>query len=469
MSERKRKLNPDELEVHRILSPGSTTTISVEAMPQSSQAPKAVVTKKINKSKSLSGEQICDFKDMFKSMGELMKKVNNSGILDALDSENDENEEIVEIVDNNENNENYDTDENETNVDEYYTDEDETQNVQSSQIKFGLFVNEPGSGVEASTTKNAPPLSATNQTDANNNYVTVPLDHSYSCKKSVGTAAPPVNPTVAAPLVAPLPDAGLPSSSIRPPLNFVPDPEVLAWAEETLDICDWSREDRDIFERNYSTSPDLDHFFSAVASPPDLLAAIRSPDLIARDYLFKRAETEQFLYNANKDLACGFRPLLSLLSSLKGKGMEHIRTPLAHVFQSMSSAINNISKGRRELGRRFVPLDSAPSLFRNKPSHHCLFGFGSVEEAVAKAVEAKKVNKDLVHVPKKYPFRNSGQGRQLGRLYKYNPRFNNNYIYNNNNRKNFRGRGGWKRGRRGQGKGPRSTKASSNNNTTNSK
>ena len=458
MSERKRGLNQDELEVHSVLSPGSNTTVSVEEMPQSTQAPKA--------SKSLSAQQISEFKDMFQSMGNFMKKVTSSGILDALDSEDDENEN-EEIDENNQNDENYDTDEN--NVDEYDTDEDEPQNVQNSQIKFGLLVNEPVSGVEASTTKDAPPLPVTIQTDSNNNTVTVPLDHSYSLKNtSVGTAAPPVISSVAAPSVAHLPDAGLPSSSVRPPLNWHPDPEVLAWAVETLDLCEWSKEDRTKFENNYSTSSDLDHLFTAVANPPDLLGAIRSPDLLARDYLFKRADTEQFLYNANKDLACGFRPLLSLLSSLKGKGMEDIRIPLAHVFQSMSSAINNISKGRRELGRRFVPLDSAPALFRNKPSHNCLFGSGSLEEAMSKAVEAKKINKDLVHVPRKIKFRNSGQGRQLGRWYKYNPRYNNyNYNNNNNNRQNFRGRGGWKKTRRGTGKGPRSTKASTNNNNNN--
>ena len=108
MSGRKRGLNQDELEVHRVLSPGSNTTVSVEEMPQSSQAPKA------SKSKSLSGKQISEFKDMFKSMGEFMKKVNSSGILDALDSENDENQEIDE---NNQDDENYDTDEEENNVD----------------------------------------------------------------------------------------------------------------------------------------------------------------------------------------------------------------------------------------------------------------------------------------------------------------------------------------------------------------
>ena len=90
---------------------------------------------------------------------------------------------------------------------------------------------------------------------------------------------------------------------------------------------------------------------------------------------------------------------------------------------------------------------------------------------MTKAVESKKINKDLVHVPKKIPFRNSGQGRQLVRWYKFNPRFNN--AYNNSNSNNrginfFRGRG-WKKTRRGTGKGPRSSKAANNNQNNSSK
>ena len=141
------------------------------------------------------------------------------------------------------------------------------------------------------------------------------MDHSYD-KKKVETAA---SPSETAPLIAPVPDAGLPSLSLCPPLNWHPDLEDLAWAIETLDLCKWSKKDRDVFEKKYSSSPEHDHLFKAVKNPPDLLNAIRSPDLVAWDYLFKRADnTEQFLYNANKDLACGFRPLVDLLTSLKG-------------------------------------------------------------------------------------------------------------------------------------------------------
>ena len=89
MSGRRRELPPDELEVHRVLSSsGSNSTVSAkDNLPPPVQASKA--------SKSLSDSQINDFKGMFKSMGDLMAKITQSGILNALESENEENYENV--------------------------------------------------------------------------------------------------------------------------------------------------------------------------------------------------------------------------------------------------------------------------------------------------------------------------------------------------------------------------------------
>ena len=242
---------------------------------------------------------------------------------------------------------------------------------------------------------------------------------------SATAAAPPlvtVSATAAAPTLAsapsvpasdplPLPDASLPLPSLRPPKNWDPDPSVLSWAIKTLDTCEWSKEDRDAITNKFSPVEDFDHIFTAVPNPPDLLAAIQHPDNIERDYLFKRAESEQYLYSASEDLACGLRPLVEALSVLKGKGMDDTRLLLAQVGQSMASASCHLSRGRRELGRRFVPLETAPSLYRSKPSHLCLFGGAFIDDAVQKAADSKKVNKDLIFTPRKkkvlQPFRGS--------------------------------------------------------------
>ena len=380
---------------------------------------------------------------MFDTMKKFMKKVNDSRMLDALEGSQDESKA-------------------ESNAE---SDAESSSDEEPSKIRFG-FVNEPeSSGDEAlnGTTRAAPPQAdapyAARLSHSSNNAscsktpdnVSVPV-----LSKSIGGLAATDSAATSVPLAAPMPDASLPSSSTRPPINWNPDPEVLAWGVQTLDLCEWSKEDRAMFEKKYSTDPAHDHVFTAVANPPDLLNTLRSKTMTNKDYFFNRAEAEQFFYDANKDLSCGLRPLIDILSTLKGQGMDHIRTPLAHVFQSISSALSNISRGRRELVRRFVPSDSQPALYRSKPSHQCLFGYSSIDEAMEKAVEAKKINKDLVHVPKKKPNSRLPTGKNYGKSYKYIPRYPQYY----NNFQNFtpRGkfhhqRGKWKKNRRGNAGG----------------
>ena len=55
------------------------------------------------------------------------------------------------------------------------------------------------------------------------------------------------------------------------------------------------------------------------------------------------------------------------------------RYALGHVFHSMAACVDKISRGRRELARRFVPLENAPSLFKSKPTHSSIFGGTSTQ------------------------------------------------------------------------------------------
>ena len=184
--------------------------------------------------------------------------------------------------------------------------------------------------------------------------------------------------------------------------------------------------------------------------------ALQAAETKKRDYLFRRAETEEFLLEANKDIVCGFRPLLEVLSNLKGQpGMEANRTLLARVFQCMSSSAVHISRGRRELGRRFVNLNNAEALFSKAPSHYTFFGSSSVDTAVTQAVADSKINKDLIVMPKKRRFISS-RGMHPGGKSFYNNNFQRgfqsfrgNFYPNMPNRGNFRG------GQRGRGRGRR--------------
>lgn len=260
-----------------------------------------------------------------------------------------------------------------------------------------------------------------------------------------------------------LPDATLPVSASDVPPNWHPLTSVLAWANGQIDTSEWVAADREALEKQFTPEREFLHLFEAVPAPPDMLTALKHPTTKENDYLFKRYETENYLYTANKDLVCGLRPLIEVISGLTGiPGQEHNRFLLGQVYQSVASALSHINRGRRELGRRFVPLTNAAALFRKKPTHHCYFGDTSVSNAVQGAVSESKVNKDLVLMPKKrqQPFRLGHPGsKYAGQDYssasKGRYQSQRGYNYNNKQQKfqNRRGRGNWRnKGSRGKGK-----------------
>ena len=295
-------------------------------------------------------------------------------------------------------------------------------NSSKSLPKFGI-VNEEKSDLGASYSK-APKVSIQSKSDG------------------------PVDPDVVEP------DQSLPSAvTSRAPTNWHPHPQVLAWAVKEVDNCDWSAAVREIFESDFSPEEKHDHLFTAVKAPQEMLDAEQHPDIKKKDYLFKRFETEEFLHDANKDIVCGYRPLLEVISNLTDiPEMAKNRNLLAHVFQCMASSANNISRGRRELGRRFVPLENASALFRTKPSHHSFFGDSSDDTAVTKAVAEAKVNKSLVIMPKKRKFMSFRFSHRGGKAF-----FQSKDRYQNQNyRQNFyKNSGKFGQGQRGQRYGNR--------------
>ena len=86
---------------------------------------------------------------------------------------------------------------------------------------------------------------------------------------------------------------------------------------------------------------------------------------------------------------------------MKDPSQDSNRNLLARVFQLMASSASHITRGRRELGRRWVNFDNMEALYKTKPSHYTFFGDTTADEAVSKAVAESKVNKDLLFIPKK--------------------------------------------------------------------
>ena len=251
------------------------------------------------------------------------------------------------------------------------------------------------------------------------------------------------------------PDADLPCGvNDRPPVNWHPHPAVISWANLVIDKVEWTDVERKALAMEFSPDPVLDHLFTAVPPPPGLLKAIKDPLTWDRDYLFRRAETERLLHEAQKDLASSLRPLLEVLSSTKDvDGLGPLRVQLSKVFSGMASSASYISRGRRELGRRFVPLETAPRLFSNKPTHYCYFGHKSIDEAVKDAVETKQVNKDLVRLPQKFqaqrPFRKTAN-KPSWKGFQNNFRDQSNSKFQPGQKWQKSGR---KRGARGRGRG----------------
>ena len=433
--EKKKKLNPEEKEVHDALfgpeSDDSTLSASPITSHQTSSSkpppplePDIIINDLNNSTKVNKPKKAHQAKKQAP-----VTKFN----LDHMEQLYNQMHSFMSNVQSKSKNKYYYTD-SESSEEDYDEEEDQEDDLPlqgpKCSIPFGLNVNEPQIGADSNKVSG---------TDAQAQSVNMDAP-GPSCVS--GAASSSVAP--------PLPDAGLPLATDRPPKNWEPDPSVLAWASIAIDSCEWTKEDRKGFAEKFSPDPSHDHLFTAVKNPPELLAAIRSPELLTRDFLFKRAETEQFLFSANEDLACGLRPLIQVLSDLKDKDMEETRIILAHVFQSMASAICHLSRGRRELGRRFVPSDSASILFSNKPTHSSIFGYNSIDTAMEKTIEAKKINKDLVHVPKKRKFfRNQYQN-----YFKHSGKqWDNRDRYRSGNRGKFPKRGKQTRGSKGKGRG----------------
>ena len=84
--------------------------------------------------------------------------------------------------------------------------------------------------------------------------------------------------------------------------------------------------------------------------------AMKAKSVVQYDYLFKRFTTETYLYNCNVDIATCLRPLIEVISNTKDdptQARNHFL--LGQVFQGLASATVKLSRGRRELPRRFVP------------------------------------------------------------------------------------------------------------------
>ena len=309
-------------------------------------------------------------------------------------------------------------------------------------------------------------------------------DNSYVPNNNTKTRIPPqvvtkdagetLSSTVSPSGPADEPDPALPSVNPRLPASWHPNSKIIRFLKSTADL-EWTKESRQPLLDKYHATEDLDEFLLPVGMPPKLLAALKSPAAKKKDYLFNRRLVETDLYGASSDICTSLRLLLEVYSQVAAlPDSGAIRSALGHSIMGLCSANLKITRGRREVARRYVRLDWAEALYAMKPSHACMFGGSSLDEAMKAAKEASKADASLVFAPRKkrlfrpsYPTKDFQYPRTYnskgGRFQEYRrPRqyedansyaTNNNNNYNNNNdSRRLRGQSHRSRGR-GRGSG----------------
>ena len=271
-------------------------------------------------------------------------------------------------------------------------------------------------------------------------------------------------------------DPDLPSLTDRLPSNWNPTPKIMNFVKRASDV-EWSKDERQEIIKRFHPSEELDPYFSPVKLPTKLYKTLKSPAAKKKDFLFNRHDVEKHLYNANLDLCTSLRPLIEVFcmilamkpskkDSKATKEMSTMKNLIGLCIKGICSANIKISRGRRELTRRYVRLDWSEALYAVNPTHASIFGGSSLDEAIKAAKEVSKSDNSLVYAPKrKKPFRpsfaaykdfqypNSYQGRG-GKTQGYRQPFqyqNNQYSSGNNKSKGQfqRPRGKGRGGKRG--------------------
>ena len=291
---------------------------------------------------------------------------------------------------------------------------------------------------------------------------------------SAPLSAPPSTP-------ADEPDPDLPILDKRLPVNWAPSNKIVTFIKKAVDE-EWTKEKRQLIVDRFNAKAEYDEFLLPVKMPKKLYRALKSPVTKKRDYLLSRLEVERQLFNASFDLCIALRPLMEVfdlvLAMPPNASTKNIKNLIGYSIMAVCSANLKISRGRREVARRFVRLDWAEDLYASKPSHACVFGGTSLDDAVKAARESSKTDDSLVYAPRRkkpfrpsfayykdlqYPSQSRGRGgTNMGfrqsqyrqQIYDYNN--NQNYQYGNKSRgqsQRSRGKG------RGSKRGTKSTRA----------
>ena len=202
-----------------------------------------------------------------------------------------------------------------------------------------------------------PALSVAPQADLNNNDVS-----SAAARTDV-----PV-PQAATAVGEQVLDLDLPSVDPHPPTNCHPSQKMMAWSARAA-TKELTTEERKELKDRFNAAEEFDSLLLPSDMPLKLFKALKSPVTKKRDYLLHRQDIEKYLYYASSDLCAGLRPLIEAFTQLDAMGgMGELKNLVGQGVLCMMSANLRISRGRREVGRRFIRLDCAEALFAVPPS-----------------------------------------------------------------------------------------------------
>ena len=234
--------------------------------------------------------------------------------------------------------------------------------------------------------------------------------------KSVPNTDPiPLNPPIGSGTSEP------PTLSVDPDLpsldniisNWSPNPLVINWAKNCFDKF-MTKDQIKKLEDDFVPDPTIKDLFSPIRSSDRLNKTMQSEATKAKDtFVFNRYDCEKRCFKAQQLMGLSYPPFLEALSSLMNvPGAGAARNLIGQGLMAVSSAFHEVSYARRELCRSLIKADIVPYLYSFPPTHNQLFGGESIDAQVKNSIE--KAKQDGAYIYKPFKAKSSIQNKSSG-------------------------------------------------------
>ena len=182
--------------------------------------------------------------------------------------------------------------------------------------------------------------------------------------------------------------------------NWSPPVGILNWACKNFD-AEWEQDQIKEYENRYVAPKEYRHIFTPIPLTKAMDQALSSQYTKDTDNFFGRRETERLLFRAAKDICVAYGPIFQVLTLLGDRGdCGSERTMLSEGVLGLASAMNRITRARRELLRRYFDFGVAKELYTFDPSHSQFFGGSSLDDRVKEAKALAEARNNLFFRPK---------------------------------------------------------------------